>query len=238
VSERFQSRTKSFTRRARALPDNLLRTMDSYGDRFVLAIDRAEGHTTVAEDFDFDPENVFGRTAPLVVEIGSGVGEQIVAAAAGDPARDFLAFEVWQPGIAKAVSRAVEAEEERGARITNLRILEADAQQAFPIVFGDGSISELWTFFPDPWRKARHHKRRLVSASFIPEIARVLKPGAPWRLATDWEDYAQQMWSVLSASDLFQAEKTSRWDGRVLTRFEKRGIDAGRETWDFTAWRV
>lgn len=228
---RYQARTKSFTRRARALPENLQRTLAHHGSDFVIEVPRSDGHTTINEEYVFDQRSIFGRMNELVVEIGSGVGEQIVEASRQQPERDFLAFEVWQPGIAKAVSRAVEA------GVSNLRIMEADAQQAFPIVFSDGAIAELWTFFPDPWRKARHHKRRLVSPDFTEEVARTLVSGGPWRLATDWEDYALQMREVLANSPSFDFEETSRWERRVLTRFERRGIEAGRETWDFTAWR-
>lgn len=232
MSEKFLARTKSFTRRSRALPENLTRTMNEHAERYVVEVARGIGDTTVAEDYQFDREQLFGRLARLTVEIGPGVGEQLVHAAANNPDEDYLAFEVWQPGIAKAVSRAVEA------GVSNLRIVEADVQQAFPILFADGSVDEVWTFFPDPWRKTRHHKRRLVSAVFATEVARILKPGSLWRLATDWEDYAEQMREVLSASPDFALQEVPRWEGRVVTRFEERGRQAQRQTWDFTACRT
>ena len=105
----FMSRTKSFTRRSRELPPNLARTWDAHAERYVIEPRRGIGYTTVAEDFRLDPVELFGRRAPLTLEIGSGTGEQIVAAAAAHPDRDYLALEVWVPGIAKLVSKAVEA---------------------------------------------------------------------------------------------------------------------------------
>lgn len=248
-SQRFQARTKSFTRRARALPANLERLMQDSGDRFVLDVPRDDGYTTVAPYYRFDPESVFGRQAPLIIEIGSGVGEQVVAAAKERPEVDFLAFEVWQPGIAKTVSKAL------AAKISNLRIIEADAQQAFPVIFADGVAAEVWTFFPDPWRKARHRKRRLVSPHFAQEVRRVLAPGGVWRVATDWDDYAWQMRDVLEGAEGFanpyQGQNTDpddpeperggfapRFEGRVLTHFEERGHEAGRKVHDVMATKV
>ena len=245
----FMSRTKSFTRRSRELPPNLARTWDAHAERYVIEPRRGIGYTTVAEDFRLDPVELFGRRAPLTLEIGSGTGEQIVAAAAAHPDRDYLAFEVWVPGIAKLVSKAVEA------GVDNIRVLEADAAQALPFLLVDASLDEVWTFFPDPWRKARHHKRRLVSDEFAREIARVLRDGGVWRLATDWDNYAWQMRDVIEACPLFENPYRGqrpdpedpeperggfapRYEGRVVTHFETRGIDAGRRAHDIVGVRV
>lgn len=245
----YLARTKSFTRRTRELPANLQRTWDAHADRFVVEVERAVGYTTVAETVRLDPAELFGRVAPLTLEIGSGTGEQIVEAAAAHPERDYLAFEVWVPGIAKLVSKAV------AAGVENIRVVEADAQLALPIVFEDAVAAEVWTFFPDPWRKARHRKRRLVSDAFAPEVARVLVDGGIWRLATDWDDYAWQMRDVVEACDLFEnpyaGERPDpadpeparggfapRFAGRVVTHFETRGIDAGRRAHDLVAVRL
>ena len=245
----FMSRTKSFTRRSRELPPNLARTWDAHAERYVIEPRRGIGYTTVAEDFRLDPVELFGRSAPLTVEIGSGTGEQIVAAAAAHPDRDYLALEVWVPGIAKLVSKAVEA------CVDNIRVLEADVAQALPIVLGDACLDEVWTFFPDPWRKARHRKRRLVSDAFALQVARVLRDGGVWRLATDWDDYAWQMRDVIEACPLFENPHVGqrpdpedpepqrggfapRYEGRVVTHFETRGIDAGRRAHDIVGVRV
>lgn len=245
----FMSRTKSFTRRSRELPPNLARTWDAHAERYVIEPRRGIGYTTVAEDFRLDPVELFGRSAPLTVEIGSGTGEQIVAAAAAHPDRDYLALEVWVPGIAKLVSKAVEA------GVDNIRVLEADVAQALPIMLGDACLDEVWTFFPDPWRKARHRKRRLVSDAFALQVARVLRDGGVWRLATDWDDYAWQMRDVIEACPLFENPYVGqrpdpedpeperggfapRYEGRVVTHFETRGIDAGRRAHDVVGVRV
>ena len=245
----FMSRTKSFTRRSRELPPNLARTWDAHAERYVIEPRRGIGYTTVAEDFRLDPVELFGRRAPLTLEIGSGTGEQIVAAAAAHPDRDYLALEVWVPGIAKLVSKAVEA------GVDNIRVLEADAAQALPFLLADASLDEVWTFFPDPWRKARHHKRRLVSDEFAREVARVLRDGGVWRLATDWDNYAWQMRDVIEACPLFENPYRGqrpdpedpeperggfapRYEGRVVTHFETRGIDAGRRAHDIVGVRV
>ena len=245
----FMSRTKSFTRRSRELPPNLARTWDAHAERYVIEPRRGIGYTTVAEDFRLDPVELFGRSAPLTLEIGSGTGEQIVAAAAAHPDRDYLALEVWVPGIAKLVSKAVEA------GVDNIRVLEADVAQALPIMLGDACLDEVWTFFPDPWRKARHRKRRLVSDAFALQVARVLRDGGVWRLATDWDDYAWQMRDVIEACPLFENPHVGqrpdpedpepqrggfapRYEGRVVTHFETRGIDAGRRAHDIVGVRV
>lgn len=249
ADEVFLARTKSFTRRSRELPANLQRTWDEHASRYVIEVERGLGYTTVADSVHFDPEELFGRRSPLTIEIGSGTGEQIVEAARTHPDRDYLAFEVWVPGIAKLISKAV------GAGVENIRVVEADAQLALPIVFDEAIAQEVWTFFPDPWRKARHHKRRLVSADFAPEVARVLEDGGLWRLATDWDDYAWQMRDVIEGCELFEnpyeGERPDpndpeplrggfapRFSGRVVTHFETRGIDAGRSAHDLVAVRL
>ena len=245
----FMSRTKSFTRRSRELPVNLARTWEAHSDRYVIEPRRGVGYTTVADDFHLDTEELFGRRAPLTLEIGSGTGEQIVAAAAANPDRDYLALEVWVPGIAKLISKAVDA------GVDNIRVLEADVAQALPIMLGDACLDEVWTFFPDPWRKARHRKRRLVSDEFALQVARVLRNEGVWRLATDWDDYAWQMRDVIEGCPLFENPYVGRrpdpedpepkrggfaprYEGRVVTHFETRGIDAGRRVHDVIGVRL
>lgn len=245
----FMSRTKSFTRRSRELPVNLARTWEAHAGRYVIEPRRGVGYTTVADDFHLDAEELFGRQAPLTLEIGSGTGEQIVAAAAANPDRDYLALEVWVPGIAKLISKAVDA------GVDNIRVLEADVAQALPIMLGDACLDEVWTFFPDPWRKARHRKRRLVSGEFALQVARVLRDGGVWRLATDWDDYAWQMRDVVEGCPLFENPYVGqrpdpedpeperggfapRYEGRVVTHFETRGIDAGRRVHDVIGVRL
>ena len=177
----------------------------------------------------------FGREAPMIVEIGSGVGEATTALAWSRPAYDVLAFEVWRPGIADTFLRL----EARGA--SNVRLMSVDAVWSLEHLFAEGSVSELWTFFPDPWPKQRHHRRRLVTPGFAQIAARRLAPGALWRLATDWPAYASQMVAVLSAEDLLEnvhEAAAPRWDERPVTRFERRGVRAGHPITDLTFRRL
>lgn len=183
----------------------------------------------------FHPDEWFGRSAPLVVEIGSGVGESTAVLAAARPEVNVLAFEVWRPGVADTFLRL----ERTGA--TNVRLVSVDAVWSLEHLLGPGTISELWTFFPDPWPKNRHQRRRLVSPWFARLAASRLVPGARWRLATDWSAYADQMVTVLAAEPLFENVydgPAPRWDDRPLTRFERLGVDAGRPITDLAFRRV
>jgi tRNA (guanine-N7-)-methyltransferase len=168
----------------------------------------------------------FGREAPLIVEIGSGVGEATGVLAAARPAYDVLAVEVWRPGVASSLARVADA----GA--SNVRFCSVDAVWVLENLVGAGELAELWTFFPDPWPKTRHHKRRLVDRRVAGLVAARLAPGGRWRLATDWEDYAEQMVSVLEAEPDLTGGVVPRWDDRPVTRFERKGLEAGRRITD------
>lgn len=174
----------------------------------------------------FTLAGLFDRDAPLAVEIGSGVGESTVALAAARPDLDVVALEVWRPGVADTLGRVGEA------GLTNVRLLGVDAVWSMEHLVEPDSLAALWTFFPDPWHKARHRKRRLVSASFAHLAATRLRPGAEWRLATDWADYADQMVEVLDAEPLLEGGRTERWAERPVTKFERKGLAAGREIAD------
>lgn len=223
------ARVRSFTRRNTRLKPRQAAAWD-HRSGVVLEVPTTTP-TSVAEDARLDLDAAFGRdTGRLVVEIGCGAGEQIVHDALAHPEDRYLGVEVWQPGLARTLTRVLDA----GA--DNVRLLGIDAEQALPILLPSRSIDELWTFFPDPWRKKKHHKRRLVSPEFARVVADLLAPGGVWRLATDWASYAEQMVEVLGAEPRFDLTvETERWDGRTLTRFEKRGIDEGRPATDLTA---
>jgi len=218
------ARTRSFTRRGGRMPERHRAAYERLAPRFVLDVPRdpAVGSTGVLPGHRLDVEAVFGRRAPLVVEVGSGSGDAVLAGAAATPERDHLAFEVWRPGIAQALARLPEPPP------ANLRFVEADAAQALGHLLGPGSVTELWTYFPDPWPKTRHHKRRLVTPAFADTVARVLRPGGLWRLATDWPDYAEHIRAVLGAHDRFVLVSTERAPLRPVTRFERKGVLAGR----------
>ncbi len=175
---------------------------------------------------DFDLDRWFGRSAPLVIEIGSGVGEATAALAAARPDLNVLALEVWVPGVADSLWRA----EEAGAR--NIRWCSVDAVWFLENLIPSNSLAGLWTFFPDPWHKKKHNKRRLVATDFAKMAARRLAPGAEWRLATDWLPYAEQMSEVLDAEPLLSGGIVERWEERPVTRFERKGLDKGRAITD------
>lgn len=224
VGPRPPARTRSFTRRGGRMPERHRAAYEQLAPRFVLDVPRdpAAGSTGVLPGYRLDLEEVFGRRAPLVVEVGSGSGDAVLAGSAATPERDHLALEVWRPGIAQALARLPEPPP------TNLRFVEADAAQALDHLLAPGSVTELWTFFPDPWPKARHHKRRLVTPAFAGTVARLLAPGGLWRLATDWPDYAEHIRAVLGADDRFVLVSTERAPLRPVTRFERKGVLAGR----------
>jgi tRNA (guanine-N7-)-methyltransferase len=180
------------------------------------------------DDPGFCLDDWFGRRAPVVVEIGSGVGEATAALAVRRPDLDVLALEVWRPGVAHTLGRLAEADAE------NVRLLGVDAVWSLEHLFAADTVEELWTFFPDPWPKTRHHKRRLVSAGFAGLVASRLRPGGLWRLATDWPEYAGQMRAVLDAEPGLTGGVVERWADRPATRFERKGVAASREIVDLT----
>lgn len=178
------------------------------------------------DDPGFHRSAWFGREAPLIVEIGSGIGEATAVLAAARPGHDILALEVWRPGVADTLWRLAEA----GA--DNVRLCSVDAVWVLKHLVEPDALAELWTFFPDPWPKTRHHKRRLVNRLFAALAASRLAPGGIWRLATDWAVYAEQMRDVLDAQPLLVGGQVPRWEDRPVTRFERKGIEAGRSITD------
>jgi tRNA (guanine-N7-)-methyltransferase len=177
-----------------------------------------------------DQVAVFGRRARLVVEVGCGDGEATAALAARDPDRDVLAVDVHTPGLA-ALLRRLEA-----AGLTNVRVAEGDALVVLRAMLPPGSVDEVRVLFPDPWPKARHHKRRLVTPAFAGLVAERLAPGGRLHVATDWPDYAEQVVAVLAAEQRFAAEAVPRPE-RPVTRFERRAAREGRAVVDVVAVR-
>ncbi|WP_192498555.1 tRNA (guanosine(46)-N7)-methyltransferase TrmB [Ornithinimicrobium pratense] len=210
---------------------------DRLADQVVLEVPRPMGATSTVVDpaYCLDPRDVFGRLAPLVVEVGSGSGDALVAGAAQRPGWDFIALEVWKPGIGHALAK-MEAQTGAGAQ-PNVRIVEVDAVVALQTMFAPGSVHEVWTFFPDPWPKAKHHKRRIVTPDFVDAVVRLLAPDGVWRLATDWDHYAESMREVVGAEPRLELASTDRAPLRPVTRFERRGTEAGRQITDL-AYRL
>lgn len=208
------------------MSDGQERAFEEFGSRYLLSVSRDVASTSVHPDERMDPAAEYGRHAPLIVEIGSGQGHAIVAAAGARPDEDFLAVEVFRAGLARTM---LDAGREG---IRNLRLIEANAPEVLASYLPTGAATEVWIFFPDPWHKNKHTKRRLVRPGFGEVAAQALRDGGVLRLATDWEDYALQMRQVLDAEPLFErafeGEWAERFDGRVMTAFERKGIEKGR----------
>ncbi|MBC7781870.1 MAG: tRNA (guanosine(46)-N7)-methyltransferase TrmB [Proteobacteria bacterium] len=176
-----------------------------------------------------DMQQAFGRVAPVVIEIGFGMGEGTAQIAQANPHLDYLGIEVHNPGVGSLLDRI-----ERNA-LGNVRVVQHDAVEVMRDMIDAASLAGVHVFFPDPWHKTRHHKRRLLQAPFVSLLASRLAPGGYLHVATDWEEYAQQILSVLSAETrLANSAKTyaPRPDYRPLTRFEQRGVRLGHAVFD------
>ena len=214
---------KSYVLRAGRMGTGQMRAFDLYGAQWLLPY-RAER---------LDARAAFGRDAPLILEIGFGMGDataRIAQARAGD---NFLCCEVHTPGVGALLKRCGEAQ------IGNIRIVQHDAVEVLQHMLGPDSLDGVHIFFPDPWHKSRHHKRRLIQAPFVQQLASHIRPGGYVHLATDWQPYAEQMLEVLSAEPMLTntADTTgggyaSKPDYRPLTKFENRGLRLGHGVWD------
>ncbi len=176
-----------------------------------------------------DLELAFGRAAPKILEIGFGMGESTATIAQAHPENDYLALEVHTPGVGNLL-KLIDAQQ-----IANIRIIQHDAVEVLRDMIADASLSGVHIFFPDPWHKARHNKRRLIQAPFIAQLVRKLRPGGYIHVATDWQDYAEQVLRVLSEEPLLENTATDyapRPEYRPLTKFEQRGIRLGHGVWD------
>jgi len=176
-----------------------------------------------------DLAQAFGRTAPRILEIGFGMGDSTAAIALAHPENDYLALEVHTPGVGNLL-KLIDAQQ-----IANIRIIRHDAVEVLRDMLGEATLDGAHIFFPDPWHKARHNKRRLIQAPFIALLALKLKPGAYLHVATDWEDYAGQILAVLGAEPLLEnaaQDYSPRPAYRPLTKFEQRGMRLGHGVWD------
>jgi tRNA (guanine-N7-)-methyltransferase len=172
----------------------------------------------------------FGRVAPLGVEIGFGMGQSLVDWAMAAPHMNLIGIDVYQPGIGAVLNARQDQD------LAHLLVIEADARQAMEVAFAPDSIQEVRIFFPDPWPKKRHHKRRLVQPPFVTLLTGRLVPGGRLRLATDWQNYAEQMLQVLEQEPGLVNETdggfAARFEQRGVTRFEARGQRLGHPVWD------
>lgn len=224
---RIHREVVSFVRRSTRMSLSQQKAWEAHRETWVIDdFPINEAHTSLATDSRLDPTAAFGRAAPLAVEIGSGAGENAVALAEARPELNILAFEVFLPAVASTLSRIARA------GVTNVRIIPRDGAAALRTLLAEVEISELWTFFPDPWHKGRHHKRRLVNPEFADLVAQRLGPDGDWYLATDWADYAEHMHEVLDDHPRFAQQPAERMPHRPLTKYESRGIEAGRAIHD------
>jgi len=180
-----------------------------------------------------DVATLFGREAPLVVEVGSGMGEATAQMAAADPGRNLLAVDVHRQGLGRLLRRVEDAGR------TNVRVAEGDAVVLLRDMLPPASVDEVRVYFPDPWPKARHAKRRLVQRPFLDLVASRLRPGGVLHIATDWAPYAAQVHQLLATHDAFEIRSEgARPAHRPVTRFESQGLAAGRLSWDVVTRRV
>ena len=210
---------RSYVLRAGRMGTGQERALRELGPRFVVPF----------EQVPFDAARCFGRIAPLVVEIGFGMGQATAAIAQARPEGDFLGIEVHEPGVGALLQRIDEL------RLNNLRIVQHDAVEVLTSMIAPSSLAGLHVFFPDPWPKKRHWKRRLVQPPFVALAASRLAPGGTLHCATDWQPYAEQMLEVLRAEPLLANSADAfapRPDIRPETKFERRGLALGHGVWD------
>ena len=174
---------------------------------------------------------IFERDAPLVAEIGFGNGEQLLFAAEREPARNFLGIEVHAPGVGRLLNGLA------GAGLNNVRVYQHDAVEVLRQEIADGALAEVRIYFPDPWHKKRHHKRRLLQPEFAALLCAKLATGGLLHVATDWQNYAEQLWDVLDAEPELRnlagpRGAVPRPDWRRQTHFEARGLKLGHGVWD------
>ncbi|HEY9017522.1 tRNA (guanosine(46)-N7)-methyltransferase TrmB [Thiomicrospira sp.] len=178
-----------------------------------------------------DLAQVFGRDAPTYVEIGFGMGSSLAQMAQDNPQNNYIGIEVHRPGVG-ALCKLIEEK-----NLTNIRIFNHDAVEILEKQIPQNCLSGVYLFFPDPWHKARHKKRRIVQPAFVAKLAEHLVPGGEFHMATDWEDYAEHMMEVMSAAPDYtnaagEGQFTPRPDYRPLTKFEQRGHRLGHGVWD------
>ena len=215
----LRPRIRSFVVRAGRMGPGQARALQALGPRFVLPFSAAP--------CDFDA--AFGRSAPRILEIGFGMGDATARIAQALPDTDFVGVEVHPPGVGALLKRIGEL------GLTNLRLVQHDAVEVLRDMVAPDSLAGVHVFFPDPWHKKKHNKRRLIQAGFVALLASRLRAGGRLHCATDWQPYAQQMLDVLAQEPLLRntaPDYTDRPDYRPLTKFENRGLKLGHGVWD------
>lgn len=220
MSEEPQRKIRSFVRRQGRMTSAQASALERFWERYVIAADHA-----------IDLDAVFGRNAPRVLEIGFGMGDALAAMALAHPEMDYLGIEVHRPGVGSLLRLAEQQS------LANVRVIIADAVEVLTHHMRDDSFDAVHLFFPDPWPKQRHHKRRIVQPAFVELLRHKLKNGGRLHMATDWEDYARHMLAVMRAAPGYvnaasEGEYSPRPPARPLTRFEQRGQRLGHDVWD------
>ena len=220
TDQTLPQRIRSFIRRQGRLTPGQQLALDQHWDKYCL-------------DFqvDYDFAEVFGRTAPLFMEIGFGNGDSLAKMAAANPDKDYIGIEVHKPGVGHLLILLHEQS------LTNVRIYCHDAIEILEQKIADNRLAGVHLFFPDPWHKKKHHKRRIVRPSFVDLLVKKLQPGGYFHAATDWENYAASMLAVLSENSGLKNTSLSgdyceRPEHRPLTKFEQRGLRLGHGVWD------
>ncbi len=218
----FHRAVRSFVRRAGRLTESQQRAIDELWPVWGVEYDESP----------LDLEALYGRDAPLVVEIGFGNGDTLVQLAAEHPDKNFLGIEVHEPGVGHCLIAA------REAGIENLRILSHDAVEVLEHQLGASTVTRLNLYFPDPWPKKRHHKRRILQPTFLALVHSRLVEYGRFHIATDWANYAEHIDEVFAGSDLYRLHERREHDGdapfeRPVTKFERRGLRRGHRIWDW-----
>jgi len=219
VEEVHRRGIRSFVMRAGRMGPGQTRALAELGPRFVLPF--------AAQPPDFDA--VFARHAPRILEIGFGMGDATAAIAQALPGTDFIGVEVHTPGVGALLKRIGELQ------LSNLRLVQHDAVEVLAQMIAPASLAGVHVFFPDPWHKKKHNKRRLIQPAFVRQLVDHIAHGGYLHCATDWQPYAEQMLEVLSAEPLLRntaAGYAPKPDYRPLTKFENRGLKLGHGVWD------
>ncbi|MDC8829755.1 tRNA (guanosine(46)-N7)-methyltransferase TrmB [Alteromonas gilva] len=217
----YISKIKSFVKREGRLTKAQQRALDDYWP--------TRGIDYQASELDFN--DVFNRSAPVVLEIGFGMGKSLVTMAHEAPELNFIGIEVHRPGVGACLADAAEL------NVENIRLMEHDAVEVLNNMIPDASLHRLQLFFPDPWHKKRHHKRRIVQPEFVELVRKKLAIGGTFHMATDWQPYAEHMAEVMNSAAGFsntaaEGNYVSRPDYRPITKFEVRGQKLGHGVWD------
>ena len=223
----FLRRIRSFVRREGRLTPGQQRALDELWPRFGIDHDEKQ----------LDLDAIFGRSAPRILEIGFGNGASLLKMAQDNPDKDYIGIEVHRPGAGNLLHNI----EREG--VTNIRVMTDDAVDILKQQIPDASLDLVQLFFPDPWHKKKHHKRRIVQPEFAQLLRRKLKPGGHFHMATDWQDYAEHMLEVMNAAEGFRNTSATndyieRPESRPLTKFEQRGHRLGHGVWDLVFEKI